>query len=48
MIKLGLDLLVYSCGAAKDCLDTPPSGATSTATVNRRLLVVANRDNTFV
>src|ERR1019366_6051361 len=32
--------------SSTDCLDTPPSGATSTATVNRRLLVVANRDNT--
>jgi hypothetical protein len=34
--------------SSTDCLDTPPSGETSTATVNRRLLVVANRDNTLV
>lgn len=30
------------------CLDTPPSGATSTETVNLRFLLVAKRDKTFV
>src|SRR5438552_15375821 len=34
--------------SSMDCLDTPPSGATSMATVSRRLFVVANRDKTFV